>query len=83
MKSLLGKVWENLLQSEKPLIAPSLFMQAGAWLQRATSGGCDGTGAVLEGVLQLCVPFICCPSRSVSLAVSPHRGWGQAPQAQS
>lgn len=43
MKSLLGKGWENLPQSEKPLLAPSLFIQAGAWLQRATSDGCGGT----------------------------------------
>lgn len=65
MKSLLGKGWTNLPQSEKCLIAPSLFIQAGAWLQRATSDGCDGTGAVLEGAAAAGCPF-----HLVSLQVS-------------
>lgn len=77
MKPLLEKGRENLPQSEKPLTAPSLFMQAGAWLQRGTSDGCGGTQ-----LLQLGVPFTWCPSRSVtspvSPAVSPHGGWGQS-----
>lgn len=77
MMFLLRKGWENLLQSEKLLTVPSLFIQGGAWLQRATSDGWEGTGVELEVVLG--VPFPCCPSRSLALAVSPRRGWGQAP----
>lgn len=49
VKFLLGKGWKNLLQTQKTLISLSLPIQAGAWLQRTTSDGFDGTGRGCTG----------------------------------
>ena len=49
VKSLLGKGWKNLMQTQKTLVSPSLPVRAGAWPRRATSDGFDGTGRGCTG----------------------------------